>query len=81
MIVVIYFGVMRLDRATGTTLLLSCLALLIWTTPNRWGAAVALHYLSRVYWPEPADSIPPPRRPDPATTSSAEATNKSSGPP
>jgi hypothetical protein len=35
-------------------------ALVIWTAPNRWGAGIALHYLSRVYWPDPADPIPPP---------------------
>jgi hypothetical protein len=60
MIVLIYFGVMRLHRVLGATLLIACVAVLIWTTPNRWGASIALHYLSRVYWPEPADSIPPP---------------------
>jgi hypothetical protein len=32
---------------------------LFWTAPNRWGVGIALHYLSRVYWPEPADPIPP----------------------
>ena len=25
------------------------------------GAGIALHYLSRAYWPDPADPIPPPR--------------------
>lgn len=35
-------------------------ALLFWTAPNRWGAGIALHYLSRVYWPDPADTIPLP---------------------
>jgi hypothetical protein len=29
--------------------------LLIWTAPNRWGVGIALHYLSRVYWPDPSD--------------------------
>jgi hypothetical protein len=32
----------------------------VWTTPNRWGVGIALHYLSRVYWPDPTDPIPPP---------------------
>ena len=32
---------------------------LIWTAPNRWGAGIALHYLSRVYWPDPSDPLPP----------------------
>jgi hypothetical protein len=30
----------------------------VWTSPNRWGLAIALHYLSRRYWPDPADPIP-----------------------
>jgi uncharacterized protein (DUF983 family) len=60
MIVVIYFGVARSHRALGLTLLVVLAALVIVTAPNRWGAGIALHYLSRVYWPEPADPIPPP---------------------
>jgi uncharacterized protein (DUF983 family) len=61
MIVLIYFGVMRSYPLLGLILLLVAVALLIWTAPNRWGAGVALHYLSRVLWPDPADPIPPPR--------------------
>ena len=59
-IVVIYFGVVRSHRVLGLTLVALALALLVWTAPNRWGAGVALHYLSRVYWPDPADPLPPP---------------------
>jgi hypothetical protein len=59
-IVLIYFGVVRSHRALGVTLLVAVVALLIWTAPNRWGAGIALHYLSRVYWPDPADPIPLP---------------------
>jgi hypothetical protein len=33
-------------------------ALLVWTAPNRWGAGIALHYLSRVFWPDPGDPVP-----------------------
>ena len=65
MIVVIYFGVMRSHPVIGMTLLLALLAAGIWTTPNRWGLAIALHYLSRVYRPQPADPIPPPAATDP----------------
>lgn len=61
MIVLLYFGVMRSHPVLGLTLMVGLLALAIWTTPNRWGAAIALHYLSRVYWPDPADPLPPPR--------------------
>ena len=60
MIVVIYFGVGRWHRVLGLTMLVVLAALLIWTAPNRWGAGIALHYLSRVYWPDPADPVPPP---------------------
>ena len=61
MIVVIYFGVVRSYPALGLTLMVASVALLIWTTPSRWGMGIALHYLSRVQWPDPADPIPPPR--------------------
>jgi uncharacterized protein (DUF983 family) len=58
MIVLIYFGVVRSHRGTGLMLLGALAVLAIWTAPNRWGVAIALHYLSRVYWPDPADPIP-----------------------
>jgi hypothetical protein len=64
MIVVIYFGVVRSHPVLGMTMLGVLLALVVWTAPNRWGAGIALHYLSRVYWPDPSDAIPPPYRPD-----------------
>ena len=60
MIVLIYFGVIRTHPGLGLTLLVAVVALALWTTPNRWGAGIALHYLSRVYWPDPTDAIPPP---------------------
>jgi uncharacterized protein (DUF983 family) len=63
MIVVIYFGVVRSYPVLGLTLLLVFVALLIWTSPNRWGAGIALHYLSRLYWPDPGDPIPPRQAP------------------
>jgi uncharacterized protein (DUF983 family) len=81
MVVLLYVGVVRSHRVLGALLMLACVALLIWTTPNRWGAAIALHYLSRVYWPEPADPIPPTLAPDPPSNASAEAKNGSSGRP
>jgi uncharacterized protein (DUF983 family) len=57
-IAVIYFGVIRSRRALGLTMLAIFGVLLVWTAPNRWGVGIALHYLSRVYWPDPADPIP-----------------------
>ena len=59
MVVVIYSGVGRSHPVLGVTLLAVLAALLIWTAPNRWGVGIALHYLSRLYWPEPNDPIPP----------------------
>ena len=62
LMVVIYFGVMRAHPALGGMLMLASVALLIWTAPNRWGVGIALHYLSRVRWPDPADPVPPPHQ-------------------
>jgi uncharacterized protein (DUF983 family) len=59
MIVLVYFGVVRSYPVLGLTTLVALAALAIWTAPNRWGAGIAMHYLSRVYWPDPADPIPP----------------------
>jgi hypothetical protein len=62
-IVLIYFGVVRRYATLGMTLLVALGVALVWTAPNRWGLGIALHYLSRVYWSDPADPIPPdPRR-------------------
>ena len=60
-IILIYFGVIRSHRVVGLTMLAVVGAVLIWTAPNRWGMGIALHYLSRAYWPDPADPIPPLR--------------------
>jgi len=59
-IVLIYFGVVRSHPALGLMLVAAFVASLVWTAPNRWGAGIALHYVSRVYWPDPADPVPPP---------------------
>ena len=58
-IVLIYFGVGALASAArrGASIL-ALGGLLVWTAPNRWGAGIALHYLSRVFWPDPADPVP-----------------------
>ena len=60
MIALIYFGVLRSHRALGLMMLAVLAVVGLWTLPNRWGAGVGLHYLSRVYWPDTADPIPPP---------------------
>lgn len=58
--VVVYFGVGRLPGSLGPAIPVVLGAVLVWTAPNRWGAGIALHYLSRLYWPDPEDPIPPP---------------------
>ena len=63
-IILIYFGVVRSHLVLGLTLMAVVVGLLIWTSPNRWGAGIALHYLSRVYWPDAADPIPALPPPD-----------------
>ena len=60
-IAVIYFGVVQSHRVLGLAILAALGVALVWTAPNRWGVGIALHYLSRVYWPDAADPIP--RRP------------------
>lgn len=60
MIVLIYFGVMRSHPVLGLAFTVGAVVFMIWTAPNRWGAGIALHYVSRVHWPDPADPIPPP---------------------
>jgi hypothetical protein len=49
----------RSHPGLGLTMLVVFAALVVWTAHNRWGAGIALHYLSRVYWPDPADPVPP----------------------
>ena len=60
-IVMIYFGIGRAHPALGIITFVLLGALLVWTAPNRWGAGIALHYLSRVFWPDPADPVPASR--------------------
>jgi uncharacterized protein (DUF983 family) len=60
-IVLVYFGVFRWSALLGTIALIVLGISIIATAPNRWGAGIALHYLSRAYFPDPADPIPPPR--------------------
>jgi hypothetical protein len=57
-IVMIYFGIGRSHRTLGLIAFGVLGVLLVWTAPNRWGAGIALHYLSRVFWPDPGDPVP-----------------------
>ena len=60
-IVVIYFGLVRRQFALGLSVILLLGVLIVWTAPNRWGVGIALHYVSRVIWPDPEDPVPPSR--------------------
>jgi len=57
-IVLLYFGFGRSHNVFGVATFAVMGILLVLTSPNRWGAGIALHYLSRRFWPDPADSIP-----------------------
>lgn len=57
-IVVVYFNLGAVSRVLGIVSFVFVLAVLIWTTPSRWGVANALHYLSRVFWPDASDPMP-----------------------
>ena len=58
-IILIYFGVVRSHPVLGAAVFVVVGIGLIATAPNRWGLGIALHYASRVYWPDPADPVPP----------------------
>ena len=57
-IAVIYFGLVRQHFAIGLTVIALLGGLVVWTAPNRWGVGIALHYISRVIWPDPEDPVP-----------------------
>jgi len=58
-IVIIYFGFFRTHHVLGLITFAVLGVLLVVTAPNRWGVGIALHYLSRRIWPDPADPVPP----------------------
>jgi uncharacterized protein (DUF983 family) len=58
LVALIYFGLARSHPLLGAVAFLAMVILLIWTAPNRWGAGIALHYLSRMMWPDPDDPVP-----------------------
>jgi uncharacterized protein (DUF983 family) len=63
-VAMIYFGIGRSHQVVGVLTFLALGVLLVWTAPNRWGVGIALHYLSRVFWPDPADSVPAAHPPE-----------------
>ncbi len=57
-IAIIYVGLGAAHRALALGLIAGLAVLVVWTAPNRWGVGIALHYLSRVIWPDPGDPVP-----------------------
>jgi uncharacterized protein (DUF983 family) len=66
LILIVFFGVHTLSWQAGL-LFFGILAIpLVATMPQRQGFAVALNYLSRVYFRDPSDEIPPRVTDDPS---------------
>ena len=57
-IAVIFFGVVRQHFWLGLAVIGALGVVVVWTAPNRWGVGIALHYISRVIWPDPEDPVP-----------------------
>ena len=57
-IVAVYFGFRVNTFAEGVLFFLAMAVPLVLTMPHRQGLALALDYLSRVYWRDPSDSLP-----------------------
>jgi hypothetical protein len=69
-IAIIYFGVGGSHRSLAVGLIAVLGVIVVGTAPNRWGVGIALHYLSRVRWPDPADPVPQDRRGEPVDRAS-----------
>jgi uncharacterized protein (DUF983 family) len=69
-IAAVYFGFRVTHWIIGILFLLALVVPLVATIPRRQGVAIALAYLSRVYWRDASDHIPEPW-PDGGKSSSA----------
>jgi uncharacterized protein (DUF983 family) len=58
MVALVYFGIFRASALLGVVAFVVLGAAFIISTPNRWGVGIALHYVSRVVWPDPVDPLP-----------------------
>jgi uncharacterized protein (DUF983 family) len=59
LILIVFFGLRVATWQTGTLFFGGMVVPLIATMPQRQAVAVALNYLSRVYFRDPSDEIPP----------------------
>lgn len=57
-IALIYFGVFQTHPRIGILSFVVVGAACAWTTPNRWGVGIAIHYLSRVFVDDSDDRVP-----------------------
>ncbi len=60
LVVLVYFDLFRRYSAFRLGLFAAIGVLLVATARARWGVGIALHYLTRRFWPDPDDPIPPP---------------------
>jgi len=58
-IAAVYFGVAPQSWRQGVLFLAAMGVVLVVTIPQRLGLVTALDYLSRRYWPDPTDAMPP----------------------
>ena len=59
LVALVYLGVFRSHRTAGVIVFAAVALVFVWTSPFRWGVGIALHYLSRVYFPDSSSPIPP----------------------
>jgi hypothetical protein len=59
MVALVYFGIFRSSPALGVAAFVLLGVGFVISSPNRWGVGIALHYVSRVVWPDPTDPLPP----------------------
>lgn len=57
-IVALYFGFRATDWPTLLAFFLAMVVPLVATMPHRFGVAIALNYLSRIYLRDPSDELP-----------------------
>ena len=60
LIALVYFGIFRGRPLLGVAGFVLVAVLFVGTSPNRWGVGIALHYLSRLQWPDDIDQGPSP---------------------
>lgn len=58
MVALVYFGIATSYPVIGVLVFAVLAVLIVWTSPNRWGVGIALHYVSRAYLADPGDPIP-----------------------